>query len=245
MRVIAGQYRSRILNAPRGMDTRPTSDRLRETLFNVLAPRIEGVRFLDLYAGSGAVGIEALSRGAAEAVFVERSPAALAVLRANLEKLGIRGEAHVRAGTARGFFIGALGPSSSPRRSLEGADAEVPRHSPPGPDRLPGQFDVVFLDPPYDAAGDYESTLSILGGSNLPSRSQERGALRKHQSRPSTGSGHATGHPSFRLLAQDGVVVVEHRRKDRLEERYGDLARMRVLEQGDAALSFYQRISAI
>ena len=64
MRVIGGIYRSRVLQAPRGMDTRPTSDRLRETLFNVLAPRIEGARFADLYAGSGAVGIEALSRGA-------------------------------------------------------------------------------------------------------------------------------------------------------------------------------------
>ena len=64
MRVIAGKYRSRVLQAPRGLDTRPTSDRLRETLFNVLAPRIAGARFADLYAGSGAVGIEALSRGA-------------------------------------------------------------------------------------------------------------------------------------------------------------------------------------
>ena len=65
MRIIAGTYRSRTLAAPPGMSTRPTSDRLRETLFNVLAPRIEGAAFLDLYAGSGAVGLEALSRGAA------------------------------------------------------------------------------------------------------------------------------------------------------------------------------------
>ena len=64
MRIIAGEYRSRTLEAPAGLATRPTSDRLRETLFNVLAPRMEGAVFLDLYAGSGAVGIEALSRGA-------------------------------------------------------------------------------------------------------------------------------------------------------------------------------------
>ena len=70
--------------APAGLATRPTSDRLRETLFNVLAPRIEGAAFLDLYAGSGAVGIEALSRGAARVEFVERAPAALAVLRGEL-----------------------------------------------------------------------------------------------------------------------------------------------------------------
>ena len=91
MRVIAGQYRSRVLQAPRGLDTRPTSDRLRETLFNVLAPRMEGSVFLDLYAGSGAVGIEALSRGAREAIFVEQAEAANRVIRANLANLGIRG----------------------------------------------------------------------------------------------------------------------------------------------------------
>src|SRR5438477_13216967 len=89
MRVIAGSFRSRVLQAPAGLATRPSSDRLRETLFNVLAPRIEGARFLDLYAGSGAVGIEALSRGAAEVVFVERAASALKVLRANLERLGL------------------------------------------------------------------------------------------------------------------------------------------------------------
>ena len=71
------------------MATRPTSDRLRETLFNVLAPRIQGARFLDLYAGSGAVGIEAASRGAERVVLVERAATALKVLRANLENLGI------------------------------------------------------------------------------------------------------------------------------------------------------------
>ena len=88
MRIIAGSLRSRTLTAPPGVATRPTSDRLRETLFNVLAPRMEGAAFLDLYAGSGAVGIEALSRGAARVEFVERAPAALKVLRGNLERLG-------------------------------------------------------------------------------------------------------------------------------------------------------------
>ena len=72
MRIIAGQYRSRVLDAPPGLSTRPTSDRLRETLFNVLAPRIQGAIFADLYAGSGAVGLEAMSRGAEHVTFVER-----------------------------------------------------------------------------------------------------------------------------------------------------------------------------
>ena len=89
MRIIAGLYRSRSLEAPPGLATRPTSDRLRETLFNVLAPRVKGAAFLDLYAGSGAVGIEALSRGAASVEFVERAPTALKVLRANLARLGL------------------------------------------------------------------------------------------------------------------------------------------------------------
>jgi 16S rRNA (guanine966-N2)-methyltransferase len=91
MRVIAGQYRSRPLSAPRGLDTRPTSDRLRETLFNVLAPRIADAVFLDLYAGSGAVGIEALSRGAREAIFVEQADAPMKAIRGNLSALGIAG----------------------------------------------------------------------------------------------------------------------------------------------------------
>src|SRR6202042_1716650 len=89
MRIIAGSYRSRTRAAPPGLATRPTSDRLRETLFNVLAPRIKGANFLDLYAGSGAVGIEALSRGAAHVEFVGRAEPALRVLRANLARLGL------------------------------------------------------------------------------------------------------------------------------------------------------------
>ena len=89
MRVIAGTYRSRSLLAPRGAATRPTSDRLRETLFNILAPRVEGCRFADLYAGTGAVGIEALSRGAAHVWFAERAAPALAAIRANLKALQI------------------------------------------------------------------------------------------------------------------------------------------------------------
>ena len=104
MRIIAGSYRSRVLAAPPGMDTRPTSDRLRETLFNVLAPRIQSASFLDLYAGSGAVGIEALSRGAVHVTFVERSPAALKVLRGNLARLGIGSGFRVHPGSVSAFL---------------------------------------------------------------------------------------------------------------------------------------------
>src|ERR1700758_2178641 len=89
MRVIAGTYRSRILKSLKGLTLRPTSDRLRETLFNVLAPKIAGSRFVDLFAGTGAIGIEALSRGAAEVVFIENHAPVVPLLRRNLESLGI------------------------------------------------------------------------------------------------------------------------------------------------------------
>jgi 16S rRNA (guanine(966)-N(2))-methyltransferase RsmD len=182
MRIIAGSYRSRTLAAPPGLATRPTSDRLRETLFNVLAPRIEGAVFLDLYAGSGAVGIEALSRGAARVEFVERAPAALSVLRANLSKLGVTDGFRIHNRSVGGFL----------RLLKAGAG-----------------FDLVFLDPPYDAAREYAATLGFLGGS-------------------------AVG-----FLAPGALVIAESRKKERLEERYGELARTRLLEQGDAGLSFY------
>src|ERR1700676_1562610 len=89
MRVIAGEFRSRRLKTLDGMALRPTPDRLREALFNVLAPRIEGVTFLDAYAGSGSVGIEALSRGAAHAIFIEKYFNAVRVIREHLAALGI------------------------------------------------------------------------------------------------------------------------------------------------------------
>lgn len=138
MRVIAGQFRSRPLIAPKGLDTRPTSDRLRETLFNVLAPRIAGSVFLDLYAGSGAVGIEALSRGAQQAIFVENAERALRIIRANLSSLGIHG----------GYALEARSAAAALKRV---AAAGTVAH-------------LVFLDPPYSDTAEYESALSLLGG---------------------------------------------------------------------------------
>lgn len=98
MRVIAGEFRSRRLKTPAGFDVRPTPDRLREALFNVLASLIEGSVFLDAYAGSGSVGIEALSRGAARAIFIERARDAAAVIRENLAALGLSKQAEVLQG---------------------------------------------------------------------------------------------------------------------------------------------------
>src|SRR5207249_1782768 len=107
MRVIAGEFRSRRLKTLPGQSLRPTPDRLREALFNVLAPRIEGTTFLDAYAGTGAVGIEALSRGAARAIFIEKNPDAVRIIEENLASLGVEDRATVvrsAASSALGRF---------------------------------------------------------------------------------------------------------------------------------------------
>jgi 16S rRNA (guanine966-N2)-methyltransferase len=191
MRVIAGTYRSRPLTAPRGMATRPTSDRLRETLFNVLAPRIEGARFADLYAGTGAVGIEALSRGAAHVTFVESAASAVAALRANMAALKIR----------EGFQLEQGSVPVTLRNLARGSKREIdPR------------FTLVYLDPPWEDAAAYNQSLNLLAES------------------------------SAALLSLDAIVIAEHARRGNvtLSDTYGPLARYRLLEQGDAALSFYR-----
>jgi 16S rRNA (guanine966-N2)-methyltransferase len=166
------------------MATRPTSDKLRETLFNVLGPRLAGAKFVDLYAGSGAVGVEAISRGAEFCWFAEKGAPAVAAIRANLRALKIAGGYAIEdRGVAR-----LLSELVKARRMV----------------------DVVFLDPPYEAAEEYARTMGFL-------------------------SEHAA-----EVLAQDAVVIAEHGRKVQLAERYGGLERYRVLEQGDAGLSFYK-----
>ena len=123
MRVIGGRYKGRRLKTPTWEGLRPTSDKLRETLFNILAPRIEGARVLDGYAGTGAVGIEALSRGAAHVTFVEQNRRAAALVAANLQECGVE----------RGYTI-------------ECADvvAALDAHA------AADAFDLILLDPPYD-----------------------------------------------------------------------------------------------
>jgi 16S rRNA (guanine(966)-N(2))-methyltransferase RsmD len=148
MRVIAGTYRSRRLIAPRGSGTRPTSDRLRETLFDILAPRIAGCRFADLYAGTGAVGIEAISRGAAHVWFAERAEPALAAIRANLKSLRI----------ARGFSVEERGTGALLRRLAKAAEKAGPENTQSGE-----LIDLVYLDPPWEAEAEYAKTMELLG----------------------------------------------------------------------------------
>lgn len=141
MRIIAGEFRGRVIKSPTDSRTRPTSDRLRETLFNVLAPRIEDARFLDLCAGTGAIGMEALSRGAEHVTFVDRSRKACALIEENLDLLGVPEEATEILALSAENFVG--------RKHESG-------------------WDIVFYDPPYDS--NYDLVLfefGVLGGTLL------------------------------------------------------------------------------
>ncbi len=180
MRIIAGSLKGRRLSSPSWEGLRPTSDKLRETLFNILAPRISGAQVLDGYAGTGALGIEALSRGAARVVFVERDRRAEALIEENLARCGIaEGYAIIRGSAVRVFD------------TLRGQAASHP-------------FDIVLLDPPYDEPPD--RVIAAAGD----------------------------------VLAQDGIVVLEHARKRRAPEAAGRLVRAREGRAGDSALAFYE-----
>lgn len=171
MRVIGGEFRSRRLKSIPGLATRPTPDRLRETLFNILAPRIEGAVFVDAYAGTGAVGIEALSRGAARCVFMENGRRAVEAIRENLRALGIEARASVLVGKA----AAALGRQ---------------------------QAEIVFMDPPYELEGEYAAALE---------------------------------------QADAALAIAQHSVRFDPGDSHGGLRRVRVLRQGDNALSFYER----
>jgi 16S rRNA (guanine966-N2)-methyltransferase len=140
LRIIAGKYRGRNLKSPPSLKVRPTSDRLRETLFNVIAPSIEGARFLDLCAGSGAVGIEALSRGASHATFVDQSRTMCSLIKANLDLCRVAdGESEVVQSEAQSYL----------RRAI------AQQHGNLDPSN------IVFFDPPYD--DDYLPILDTFG----------------------------------------------------------------------------------
>jgi len=184
MRVIAGTLKGRRLKAPTWEGLRPTSDTLRETLFNVLAPRVGAARILDGFAGTGALGIEALSRGAAHVTFLDRDARAHALIAENLALCRIAdGYAIIRASLDRGLETLRSGPGFAP-------------------------FDIVLLDPPYDQAA--SAMLETLTGADS-------------------------------VLAPDGLVVLEHARRQMAPGSAGRLVVTRRLVSGDSALAFYQR----
>lgn len=190
MRIVAGHYRSRKLVSLRGQVLRPTSDRLRETLFNILGSAVDGAVFMDVYAGTGAVGIEALSRGARQVVFIENHPAAVKLIRRNLDSLGL-GTGSVRAITDPAEIL-----AMDAVRGLERFAARN-RHA-----------DYVFLDPPYAEWQEYQRVLEFLDGATM--------------------------------LAPNGRVIIEHLKRIILPQRLRQLEKTRVVEQGDATLSFYR-----
>jgi 16S rRNA (guanine966-N2)-methyltransferase len=172
MRVIAGEFRSRRLKSIPGASTRPTPDRLRETLFDILQGRIDAARFVDAYAGTGAVGIEALSRGAAHAWFLERNRVAIETIRENLAELHLESRSTVVTGPVL---------------------LTLPRYP----------ADIVFLDPPYELEREYTAALELLA------------------------------------QAPPGLTVVQHSIRLELPGEQGALHRLRLVRQGDNALSLY------
>ena len=178
LRIIAGELKGRRLDTPDWDGLRPTSDKLRETLFNVLGPLVSGARVLDGFAGTGAVGIEALSRGAAHVTFVESDPRAIRLIERNLERCAVKD----RYAIIRARFADAARRSSA------------------------GWFDLVFLDPPYGA--------EALDG-----------AL----------------DAAAPLVASDGLLVLEHARRDAAPGTAASITKTRDILSGDSALSLYRR----
>ena len=171
MRIIGGELKGRRLKPPSWDGLRPTSDKLRETLFNVVAARVPGARVLDLYAGTGAIGIEALSRGASHVTFVDTDTRALKLVEENLRRIGVSDR-----------YVIIRTPQSLPA----------------------GSFDLAVLDPPYDEP---DLTASIAAAE--------------------------------RLVAPDGLLVLEHARRRAAPDQVGRLRRTRDLISGDSALAFY------
>jgi 16S rRNA (guanine966-N2)-methyltransferase len=181
MRVIAGIYKGRRLKTLEGLSVRPTSDRMRETLFNILSPRIEGASFADICAGSGAIGVEALSRGAERVTFIESSLKAARIISENLRNCGIRREDY---SVINRDVIRALKNLASEKT----------------------QFDIIYFDPPYDS-DIYAPVMWQIAKNDL--------------------------------LAEDGVVIVEHRRQTPLLPNYDQLRPYRQVAQGESLLTFF------
>jgi 16S rRNA (guanine966-N2)-methyltransferase len=142
VRIIGGENRSRLIDSPKGLDTRPTQDKVRESLFNILQWKLQGKCVLDLFAGSGALGLEALSRGSSFTVFVDQSVQAAKIIKSNVDRLGYDGKAEV----VRMDWSAAVS-----------ALASGGRH----------RFDLVFLDPPYKMTNTGEMCRQMLNGKIL------------------------------------------------------------------------------
>jgi 16S rRNA G966 N2-methylase RsmD len=246
MRVIAGKYGSRPLRSLRGLELRPTSDRLRETLFNILGPAVAGSVFVDLYAGTGAVGIEALSRGAEEVLFVEKHAAAVKLIRSNLRSLGIAqpGDRPARPRLVRPAPNPAAGsrsstvkfPGDESRIEVLATDVEKALALLQQRKLL---ADFIFVDPPYAAAHEYARTLEALSTGHLLASAGRvivetaRIAKKPPARRETAIRGTSVARPSERVAGLRPATWEP-------PERIGALEQTRIVEQGDSLLVFYR-----
>lgn len=177
MRIIAGEFKGRRLESPADYSVRPTTDKVKEALFSILSQKIWGSRVLDLFSGSGNIGIEALSRGAAECIFCDNSRDSLRLIKSNI--------AHCKAQEGARVIPGDF------RKTLM---------------NLEGKFDIIFLDPPYDK-GFLEPAFELIREQNL--------------------------------LADDGVIIAEHRREEDLPEEFCGFEKQKERRYGIIKLSIY------
>jgi 16S rRNA (guanine966-N2)-methyltransferase len=182
MRIVAGALKGRRIDGPSWDGLRPTSDSLRETLFNVLGPTLDGCRVLDAFAGTGAVGIEAISRGASHVTFLDSDSRAITLVKRNIAHCGVENACAI----IRDDFM-----------------------TPRARNRVIDRFDLVFLDPPYEG----------MDAAAIVDAASQR-------------------------VTPGGRVVIEHSRRATFPESASGLARWRLLEAGDSALSFYKTIEA-
>lgn len=177
MRIIAGEFKGRRLESPADYSVRPTTDKVKEALFSILSQQIWGSRVLDLFSGTGNLGIEALSRGAAECIFCDSSRDSLRLIKSNIEHCKAQKGARVIPGDFRKTLM-----------------------------NLDGQFDIILLDPPY-GKGFLEPAFELIREQNL--------------------------------LAEDGVIVAEHRREEELPEEFCGFTKNKERKYGIIKLSIY------
>ncbi|UCG77724.1 MAG: 16S rRNA (guanine(966)-N(2))-methyltransferase RsmD [Nitrospirota bacterium] len=180
MRIISGRSKGRKIRHDGSDDLRPTSSKVRESIFNILSDKIENSRFLDLFAGTGAVGIEALSRGASECTFVESNSRRVKKLKNDLEALGLSGRSKVVHEDSMEFIVRA-------KKTL---------------------YDIIFADPPYD----YKELEGILD--NLA---------------------------NMDIIDSNGIVVIEHSSKRKMQNTYGNIKTVKTYKYGDTSITKFRR----
>jgi 16S rRNA (guanine966-N2)-methyltransferase len=219
MRIISGKYKGRTIKMPKGI--RPTQDKVRKALFDILGD-IEGLSFLELFAGSGAVGFEAFSWGAKEVVFVENNRRCTEKIKENLSALGLVELPACPASPAGGRQAGRV-IELDVFKALKQLNNQGEK------------FDIIFLDPPYYRRKfpRHHVSRSSLGDSGLAETGEVSSLAKKT----------LQTLEAYDILAPNGFIVVQHFKKDNLPAELGDLVLFKQARYGDAVLSFYKRLS--